>query len=103
MYYRLRTVAKKARLAVPIGLSWGQRTVEPVPDRDASAEARLIELESKLSYQEMALLETSKVLAGQEARIARLEATISSLSDKIKELSREERSSLPANERPPHY
>ena len=92
-----------ARLTRRIELSFAGRTVETVPNGAPSAETRLIDLESKFSYQEMTLIETSKILADQEGRIARLEATVSSLREKIKELSREDSSSLPANERPPHY
>ena len=66
-------------------------------------EGRLIELETKNSYQEAELLDMSKALVDQDDRIARLEATVRALRERVKELGGEGRSALPENERPPHY
>jgi SlyX protein len=66
-------------------------------------ERRLVELETKASYQEAALLDMSGMIAEQNARIDKLEATVRALRDRLKELSGEGRSPLPENERPPHY
>ena len=66
-------------------------------------EARLVELETKASFQEAALLDMSDVVNAQGSRIERLEATVRALRDKLKEISGEGQSPLPENERPPHY
>ena len=66
-------------------------------------EGRLIELETKNSYQEAELLDMSKALVDQDDRIARLEATVRALRERLKELGGEGRPALPENERPPHY
>ena len=64
---------------------------------------KIVDLETKSSYQEAALLDMSKAALERDARIERLEASIRLLRDKIQELSGEGRPPLPANERPPHY
>jgi SlyX protein len=66
-------------------------------------ERKLIELETKSSYQEAALADMSAMLVAQNARIERLETSMRVLRDKLKELSGEEQLPLPENERPPHY
>lgn len=71
-------------------------------DRD-NFERRLIDLESKNSFQESELLDMSKAIISQSARIERLEATIRDLREKVKELSGEGQPELPPDERPPHY
>jgi uncharacterized coiled-coil protein SlyX len=66
-------------------------------------EGRLVELESKNSFQESELHDMSKIIVDQDARIQRLEATVRALREKVKELSGEGPVPLPAQERPPHY
>ncbi len=66
-------------------------------------ELRLIDLESKISFQESELIEMSVAVMNQDVRIERLEATVRALRDKMKELDGEGQPPLPANERPPHY
>lgn len=66
-------------------------------------ERRLFELESKSSFQESELLDMSKAMMDQNARIEKLESTVRALREKLKEVAGEGQSSLPANERPPHY
>lgn len=66
-------------------------------------ERRLIELESKHSFQESELLDMSKAIIDQDVRIERLEATARALREKIKEVAGEGQSPLPVNEKPPHY
>ncbi len=68
-----------------------------------SLERRLVELESKSSFQESEILDMSKAIMEQDARIERLEATVRALREKIKDVAGEGQSPLPANERPPHY
>lgn len=66
-------------------------------------ERRLVELESKNSYQEVELGDLSGALIDQDARIRRLEETVRALREKVKELAGEGQPPLPAGERPPHY
>lgn len=66
-------------------------------------ELRLIDLESKISFQESELIEMSVAVMNQDVRIEKLEATVRALRDKMKELVGEGQPPLPANERPPHY
>jgi len=70
---------------------------------DEHFEKRLIDLESKNSFQESELLDMSKAIIDQSARIEKLEATIRALREKVKELSGDGQSQLPLDERPPHY
>jgi uncharacterized coiled-coil protein SlyX len=67
------------------------------------SESRLVELETKASFQEEALQDLSKVLIEQGARIDKLEATVRALREKVKEAIGEGQSPLPEGERPPHY
>ena len=64
---------------------------------------RIVELETKASYQEAGLLDMSKAIVEQDLRIERLEASLRDLRDKVKDLAGEGRSPLPEGERPPHY
>jgi len=67
------------------------------------AERRLLELENKASYQDAELLDMSRILIEQDARIDRLESLVRALREKVKELSGEGQGPLPAGEKPPHY
>jgi SlyX protein len=67
------------------------------------SEARIVELETKASFQEAAIQDLSAMIALQDARIERLETTVRALRDKLKEFSGEGQLPLPENERPPHY
>jgi SlyX protein len=67
------------------------------------SERRLVELETKASYQEAALQDLNKEIIDQGARIDKLEAAVRALRDSIKEGSGEGQTPLPENERPPHY
>ena len=66
-------------------------------------ERRLVELETKASFQEAALLDLSKLIIEQGARIEKLETTVRALRDKLKDVSGEGQLPLPEHERPPHY
>jgi SlyX protein len=74
-----------------------------MPEDSRDFERRLIELESKISFQESELLDMSEAVMNQDVRIERLEATVRSLREKMKEAAGEGQPPLPANERPPHY
>jgi SlyX protein len=67
------------------------------------SERRLVELETKASFQEAAIQDLSAMITEQNARIERLETTVRALRDKLKEVSGEGQLPLPENERPPHY
>lgn len=60
-----------------------------------------IELEIKISHQEVALEELQKIVWEQETRIDRLEKTIQRLNDRLN--GEAQREIGPANEKPPHY
>jgi len=64
---------------------------------------RLIEIESKLAYQEHLLGELNAALTSQQSQLTRLEALCESMLGRIRSMSDGEESSDPANERPPHY
>jgi uncharacterized coiled-coil protein SlyX len=74
-----------------------------VADGREEMERRLLELESKSSFQESELQDMSGALVDQDARIQRLEALVRDLREKVKELAGEGQGPLPTNERPPHY
>jgi len=68
------------------------------------SENRLIELESKLAYQEDAAQQLSDVVARQQKQIDALEAALRILIDRVQSLSQAsaEKTSL-LDEVPPHY
>jgi SlyX protein len=66
-------------------------------------ERRLLELETKSSYQEATIADLSAVIVEQAAKIASLDSIVRALRDKVKELSGEGQGPLPPGERPPHY
>ncbi len=70
---------------------------------EPSLERRIVELESRDAYRESELADLGKILLEQDDRIARLEATVRALRDKVKELAGEGQGPLPPGERPPHY
>ena len=55
-------------------------------DEKLDFERRLVEIESKASFQESELIDMSKIIRSQDTRIARLEATLHALIEKMKEL-----------------
>lgn len=66
-------------------------------------EERLIDIETKLSYQEDLLQDLNKTLYEQQKRIDRLEAVCESLVKHVRELTDGAAAAGPASERPPHY
>lgn len=71
-------------------------------------EDRMVEIESKISFQEEALQSLSDTVYQQQKQIDRLEAVCQSLIEHIKDLSQavaegQTGSVGGANERPPHY
>jgi SlyX protein len=70
---------------------------------NGDVEMKLVELETKASFQEAALADMSAMIVAQAGRIDRLETTMRAMRDKLKDLSGEDQMPLPEHERPPHY
>ncbi len=70
-------------------------------------EDRLIEIETKIAFQEDLVQELNKIVYEQQRKIDRLEALCNSLVDHIKDLSMAVAegnvAGSAASERPPHY
>lgn len=67
------------------------------------SESRLVDIETRLAYQEHALLELNDVVARQQALLAGLEARCDALLQRILALGEAMPASDPAANRPPHY
>jgi SlyX protein len=67
------------------------------------SETRLVDIETKLAYQEHALLELNDVVARQQATLAGLEARCDALLERIRALGEALPASDPGTEKPPHY
>jgi SlyX protein len=67
------------------------------------SEARIIELEIKLAYQEDLIQALNKAVADQQIQIGKLEQTCKLLNDKIKHMAQADRNPNIIDERPPHY
>ena len=66
-------------------------------------EERLVEIESKIAYQEDTVQELNKLVYQQQKQIDRLEAICSSLINHVRDLSDAMGENSVANEKPPHY
>ncbi|BCB28588.1 hypothetical protein SKTS_34740 [Sulfurimicrobium lacus] len=66
-------------------------------------EDRLVEIETRIAFQEDLLQELNKTIYEQQKKIARLEAICNSLIDHVKDLSEAAAEGVATNERPPHY
>ncbi len=67
------------------------------------SEDRLIEIEIKLSHQEVTVEELNQVVCQQQKKIAHLEAVCEALIRHVKELSEGAAGPRATNEIPPHY
>jgi SlyX protein len=67
------------------------------------AAARIDELETRLAQQDQTLLELSDEIYRQQRQIARLEAELRQLVDRMKTISTSDPASSPADDFPPHY
>ena len=65
--------------------------------------ARLVELETRNSYQEATIQDLSSRIYEQQVQIDRLESRLASLAEKVRGLATGDSAPLPDNERPPHY
>lgn len=63
---------------------------------------RLVEIETKLAFQEDALQTLNATVIRQEKRIEQLETTLQLLMERVRSLLLEVRDK-PADEKPPHY
>ncbi len=66
-------------------------------------EQRLIDIESKLAFQEDHLEELNKTVFEQQQKIERLEAICEALARQMRSLAEAGNEKGAANERPPHY
>ena len=68
------------------------------------SEERLVEIETKIAFQEKTIQDLSDVIYEQQQEIERLGSTCDDLMKRVKELSEFTPGiDAPANERPPHY
>ena len=70
---------------------------------DDTNERRLIDLESRFSFQEEAIRELSDALVRQQQRIDRLEASLNVVVEQLQRGDAGDETQTPENERPPHY
>lgn len=66
-------------------------------------EQRLVDIESKLAFQEDHLEELNKTVFEQQQKIERLEAICEALARQMRSLAEAGNEKGAANERPPHY
>ena len=66
-------------------------------------EKRLIELETKLAYQEDLIQDLSKTIFEQQKRLDQLEQTYRYLLAQTQELSETTSTNITVDEKPPHY
>ncbi|MFA6972766.1 MAG: SlyX family protein [Gallionella sp.] len=66
-------------------------------------EERLVNIETKISFQEDLVEELNKVVYQQQQKLNQLEAIYTSLARRIQSMDDAGNESKPVNERPPHY
>ena len=66
-------------------------------------EERLVNIDTKITFQEDLIEELNKVVYQQQQKLSQLEAICTSLARHIQSLAETENTSKPVNERPPHY
>jgi len=66
-------------------------------------EERLINIETKITYQEDLIEELNKTVYLQQQKLDRLEAICEALARQMRSLTEAGNEGMPANERPPHY
>ena len=70
---------------------------------DDTNEHRLIDLESRFSFQEETIRELSDALVRQQQRIDRLEASLNVVAEQLQHGDAGDETPTPEDERPPHY
>jgi SlyX protein len=66
-------------------------------------EERLVNIETKITFQEDLIEELNKTVYQQQQKLDRLEAICASLARHIESLEEAGNGGMTANERPPHY
>ncbi|MCW9024051.1 MAG: SlyX family protein [Gammaproteobacteria bacterium] len=66
-------------------------------------EDHIIELESRLAFQEHSINELNDVITRQQGQIDTLMASVQVLNNKLKEMADTGASSITVDEKPPHY
>lgn len=66
-------------------------------------EERLVNIETKIAYQEDLIEELNKVVYQQQKKLDQLEALCSSLASHLQSLAESANAGKSVNERPPHY
>ena len=66
-------------------------------------EDRLIDIETRLAYQDQTINELNQVIYQQQKQIDQLEKTCRQLSNRMKDLTHKNPSTVPEDEKPPHY
>lgn len=66
-------------------------------------EDRLIDIETRLAYQDQTINELNQVIYQQQKQIDQLEKTCLQLSNRMKDLASKNRPTVPPDEKPPHY
>jgi SlyX protein len=64
---------------------------------------RLIDIETKLAYQEDLIQELNKTIHSQQLRLDQLEEALRSLTLRYNSLAEQGDSEYPVDEKPPHY
>ncbi len=64
---------------------------------------RLIDIETKLAYQEDLIQELNKTVHSQQLKLDQLEQALRSLSLRYNSLAEQDDSEYPVDEKPPHY
>ena len=66
-------------------------------------EQRIVEIESKLAHQELAVEQLNTVVTDQQSRLNRLEEVSQRLLERVSGLDAADTAAEAADERPPHY
>ena len=64
---------------------------------------QLIDIETKLAYQEDLIQELNKTIHSQQIKLAQLEEAIRSLTSRYNSLAEQDDTELSVDEKPPHY
>jgi SlyX protein len=67
------------------------------------SEERLVNIETKIAFQEDLVEELNKTVYQQQQKLERLEAICEALARQVRSLADAAKDGAPANERPPHY